>query len=201
MTLVEVMITAVTSAFVMGSLLVASVQLQRNFASHQDYTRGVTNQMLLADYLAIDLRSARSITAMADNALTVQVAPYATTALNGRGRNDPTIALITARNSRMLRAYYGATPDTSVQVRYYKNGKTIYREEAGRGTLAIADGVNFDVAYPLIADPDNAGSMVNDLTRVTVSVEWTPTLKRSGLRDVDRQTFLFNTVTLRNIGN
>jgi Tfp pilus assembly protein PilV len=194
-TLLEVLIASTITVLLMSTLIAGSLQLQRNIATDQDYSKGLSNQMLVSDWLALDLRRARSITAMDANTLTVLVSDYYTS--DGKTRRDPTISLTTRANSRTLEAYYGASADTTVEIRYYKAGDVVYRSEGTRGALAIADHVNFDFD----PDPDGTGATFADTTKVDLAVQFVPLVKRRGLTDSQRETYIFNTVCLRNIGN
>ncbi|MEA3213666.1 MAG: hypothetical protein QOE70_6723 [Chthoniobacter sp.] len=195
------LVSGLMGSIVIGALLAGSIHLQRSFASQKDYSRGLTNQTLLVDYLALDLRRAKTVTATGFNVLTVQIPDFYTGNQNGAERREPTIALVTRAQSRMVEAFYGAAYTTCVQVRYYKTGTNIYRQEGTKTALAIADTVDFETDYPQIDDPDNPGFLIDDLKRVTLSIRFTPTVKRQGLADTDRQTYLFDTITLRNLGN
>ena len=199
--MLEVMLSAALSGIILASVIGASMQLQRNFASHRDYTEGMTNQMLVSDFIAMDLRRAKSITAMDENVLTLKIADYYNTATSGSTRREPSLTMVTRANSRTFEAYYGTNPDAIVQVRYYKQNGTIFREEGARGSIAIANDIDFDVSYPLIPDPDDPGSMVSDTRNVSVTVEFIPKTKRSGFSDLDRQTYIFETINLRNAAN
>lgn len=197
--MLEALVAAGVTAIIMSGVLAASVQLQRNFAAHKDYTDGVANQTLLLDYLAMDLRRARVVTALGDNQLTVEIPDYYTGNLNGRERRDPTIQVVTRANSRMREVYYGPTADASIQVRYYKQGNVIFREEESRGAFAIADHVDFEADYPLVPDPDNPGGHIADTGRVSLTVSFVPTVKRAGFTDAQREMFVFTAIQLRNL--
>jgi Tfp pilus assembly protein PilV len=194
-TLIEVLIASTITVMLMSTLIAGSLQLQRNIATHQDYSKGLSNQMLVSDWLALDLRRARAITAMDANTLKVLVSDYYTS--DGKTRRDPTISLVTRANSRTLEVYYGALADTMVEISYYKSGDVVYRREGARGALAIADHVNFDFD----PDPDGTGATFADTTKVDLAVQFVPLVKRRGLTDSQRETYIFNTVCLRNIGN
>src|SRR5438552_9568085 len=61
MTIVESMVAVGVGAAILAAFTTASVRLQKNFVSIEDYAKGQNDQMRISDYLSLDMRRAFSI--------------------------------------------------------------------------------------------------------------------------------------------
>ncbi len=183
-TLVEVMISSAIFGAVSLGLLMGFTSLERSFSATTDFATNHADQMRISDYLALDLR----------RALTVQAAQNNTTIFIPRyydASGAPQMPTLDGTGG----VYYGAS-DSSVRIRYYLSGGTIYREQ---------------VDWPLSGSPvylsipvaENVKDFVFDVTDlgkvVTTRITFEPTF-RSGVAsaDVITATAFYNTTLLRN---
>ncbi|MBA3831499.1 MAG: hypothetical protein H0X34_06340 [Chthoniobacterales bacterium] len=172
----EVMVsTAVFSAVSMG-LLMGFTSLERNFTATADFATNHADEMRISDYLALDLRRALSVQA-AQNDTTILIPAYydnagnpQTPALDGRGG-----------------VVYGAI-GSSVRVRYYLSGSTIYRQQDSAAPITVAMNVK-DFVFN-----------VTDLGKVvTTRITFNPTFMAGGASAAaTAATAFYNTTLLRN---
>lgn len=172
----EVMVsTAVFSAVSVG-LLMGFTSLERNFAATTDFATNHADEMRISDYLALDLRRALSVQA-AQNDTTILIPPYydgggvpQTPTLDGQGG-----------------VFYG-TSGTSVSVRYYLSGSTIFRQQDSAAPITVARNVK-DFVFN-----------VTDLGKVvTTRVTFNPTFAAGGASTAaTASTAFYNTTLLRN---
>lgn len=172
----EMMIsTAIFSAVSMG-LMMGFVSLERNFAATTDFATNHADEMRISDYLARDLRCALSVQA-AQNDTTILIPPY----YDASG-NPQTPTLDGAGG-----VFYG-TSGSTVSVRYYLLGTTIYRRQALETPVPIAENVK-----DFIFDITDLGKVVT--TRITFN----PTFISTGASaTATAATAFYNTTLLRN---
>lgn len=172
----EVMVsTSIFSAISMG-LLMGFTSLERNFAATTDFATNHADEMRISDYLALDLRRAVTVQAQ-QNDTTIFIPTYydnggtpQTPSLDGHGG-----------------VYYG-TSGSSVRIRYYLSGGTIYRQEGTSAPISVADNVK-DFLFN-----------VTDLGKVvTTKVTFNPTFVAGGASaNATASTAFYNTTLLRN---
>ena len=172
----EVMVsTGIFSAVSMG-LLMGFTSLERNFAATTDFATNHADEMRISDYLARDLRRALTVQA-AENDTTILIPPYydgggtpQTPSLDGHGG-----------------IYYG-TSGSSVRIRYYLAGGTIYRQEGTTAPISVADNVK-----DFLFDVTDLGKVV------TTKITFNPTFVAGGAsNNATASTAFYNTTLLRN---
>jgi type II secretory pathway component PulJ len=143
-TLPEVLIAAVAASIVLGGLMMGSVALMRSFSASDRLARTQSDLHRVADYMARDIRNARSVNATANGTtmLTITAADY-----YNRNGTPTNLADDVANNPSLGRtgATYGANP---VTIRYRKTGAQILRDvtrvdggASATSTTQIADNV------------------------------------------------------------
>jgi prepilin-type N-terminal cleavage/methylation domain-containing protein len=175
-TLNELLISLSIFSIVSIGLLMGFVSLERSYTATTAFTTNHADQMRISDYLARDLRRAVAVQP-AQNDTSIYIPNYydangavQTPVLDGKGG-----------------VYYGAS-GSSMKIRYYLSGGTIYRQE-GNGTPAIlaenVQGFVFDVT--------DTGKVVK--TRITFN----PRFVSSGASSAaTTATAFYNTTLLRN---
>lgn len=118
---------AISSALV-GGLLVSAYTIQRSFQASQHHILAQAQQLRLLDFMNLDLRRALTVQTQTER-LTVTIPDFYDE--NGYPR-DPVI-----KNGA---ATYGTTP---VTISYYRDGDSIYREEAGTKQKIASDVSDF----------------------------------------------------------
>lgn len=150
----ELLVAAAVSSIILGALMVGSIALQRSFSASDRLARAQADHIRVADYVARDIRNAKSIntTAAAPAFLTVTTGDY----YDRRG--TPANVADDVPNKPVLGrtgADYGTSP---VSIRYLRSGTRIIREvsrvDAGTtsvSTTQIADNLA-NVAVAMAAD-------------------------------------------------
>ena len=163
--------SAVSLALVMGF-----TSLERCYTASSDFSINHADEMRISDYLAQDLRRATSLTA-GQNDTTLNIPNYYdssgnpyTPTLDGHGG-----------------VIYGPV-GSSVQVHYYLSGTTIYRQQDGGTSVALADNVSGFVFN------------VTDLGKVvTTQITFKPKYRSGGAStDAITATAYYNTTLMRN---
>ncbi len=172
----ETMISIGIFSAVSIGLLMGFTSLERNFAATTDFATNQTDQMRMSDYMARDLRRALSVSATT-NDTTITIPSY----YDGSG--TPQTPHLDGKGG----VYYG-TSGSSVSVRYYLLGGTIYRREDALTAVAVADNVK-DFIFS-----------VTDLGKVvTTKITFNPTFMSSGATaNAIAATAFYNTTLLRN---
>lgn len=175
-TLTEVMVsTSIFSTISLG-LLAGFVSLERNFAATTDFATNHADELRISDYLALDLRRALSVLP-AQNDTTILIPSYYD--VNGA----PRMPTLDGKGG----VYYGAI-GSSVSIRYYLSGSTIYRAQAAQTPIAVAENVK-----DFIFNVTDLGKVVT--TRITFN----PTFVSSGASaSATAATAFYNTTLLRN---
>lgn len=172
----EIMVsTSIFSAVSMG-LLMGFVSLERNFVATADFATNHADQARISDYLALDLRRALTVQA-AQNNTTITIPAYydsngnpQTPTLNGAGGVN-----------------YGAS-GSSVSIRYYLLGSTIFRRQDSQTPVAVAENVK-----DFIFDVTDLGKVVT--TRITFNPIFVSTGASAA---ATAATAFYNTTLLRN---
>ncbi len=174
-TLVEILIATSISSVLAGSLLVASMTIQRNFSACEDHVTAQADQMRLLDYVALDLRRALTVS-IVNNTITLTIPDYYDSSGDPR---DPVI------NSGEID--YG-DPSAPVTISYYKQNDKIFRNVDGVLTQ-IAENVD-DFQIEATDSGDDS---------VSVSVSFLPQFRLWGSSDAARDpTTAYSTIMLRN---
>ena len=175
-TLLEVMVsTSIFSAVSMG-LLMGFVSLERNFAATTDFATNHADEARISDYLALDLRRALAVQA-AQNSTIIKIPSY----YDASGL--PTMPTLDGNGG----VFYGAS-GSSISIRYYLLGSTIYRREGTEVPVSIAENVE-----DFLFDVTDSGKVVT--TRITFN----PTFVSTGASaSAKAGTAFYNTTLLRN---
>ncbi len=175
MTFVEILIATSVSSVLVGSLLVASVTIQRNFKACEDHVTAQADQMRLLDYVALDLRRALTVSVV-NNTITLTIPDYYD------NNNEPRDPVISGGEID-----YG-DPGNPVIISYYQQNDAIFRNVDG-GLTQIAENVDdFQIEAT-----DSGGDSVS------VSVSFLPEFRMWGSNDVARDpTTAYATIMLRN---
>ena len=175
MTFVEILIASSISSVLAGSLLVASMTIQRNFSACEDHVTAQADQMRLLDYVALDLRRALTVS-IVNNTITLTIPDYYDN--NGDPR-DPVIS--------RGEIDYG-DPSAPVTISYYKQDDKIFRNVDGALTQ-IAENVD-DFQIEATDSGDDS---------VSVSVSFLPQFRLWGSNEDARDpTTAYSTIMLRN---
>jgi type II secretory pathway component PulJ len=167
--------TSIFSAISIG-LLMGFVSLERNFVATADFATNHADEMRISDYLALDLRRALAVQTV-QNDTTISIPNYYDSSGN------PQMPTLDGNGG----VYYGAS-GSSVAVRYYLLGNTIYRREGSAPPVPVAENVK-DFVFSVT----DLGKVVN--TRIT----FTPTfISTGGSAAATAATAFYNTTLLRN---
>ena len=172
----EMMIATLVFSVITVGLLMAFVSLTRSYAGTTDFAINHADQMRISDYLALDLRRAVAVTANTNDTTIFIPSYYAA---------DGTVQTPTLDGDGGVN--YGAS-GSSVRIRYYLSGSTIYRQQDSGTPVALATNVG-DFTFSVT----DAGKVVS--TQITFN----PTF-RSGTASsaVKLATSFYNTTLLRN---
>lgn len=183
-TLTEVLISSAILSVVSLGLLMGFTSLERSFSAATDFATKHSDEMRISDYLALDLRRAVRIQA-AENDTKIFIPAY----YNGSGSPQP--PTLDGKGG----VIYGAS-GTSVRVRYYLSGGTIFREE-------LAWPVALSPTYTSISVAENVKDFVFTVTDlgkvVTTKITFNPSFRSGGASAATTAaTAFYNTTLLRN---
>lgn len=173
----ETMVSMVLFSSISLALLIGFVALERNLAATTDFAINHTAAVRVADYLALDLRRALSVTTSQNNT-TISIPTYYD--VNG----TPQMPTLDGKGG----VFYGSDRSSAVVIHYYLAGNTIYRQQDTTTAVPIADNVNkFNFA-------------VTDLGKVvTTQITFNPIFVSKGASaDATAATGVYNTTLLRN---
>ena len=172
-TLTELLLATSISTMLSAGLITAIISLQKSFLASRYHIVAQSEQMLLLDYMGLDLRRALSVTTSATE-LTITIPDYYGT--NGAPR-DPQI--------QGSQAAYGPTPKT---IRYYKTGSIIYRNEGGVPSVLATNVSDFQMTF------QDLGQSIN------VTITFVPKYQLWGQKINDRRasTTTYTSTLLRN---
>jgi type II secretory pathway component PulJ len=174
--LAELLFSTVIFGAISLGLILGFISLERNYAATTDFAANHADEMRISDYMALDLRRALAVQA-ARNDTTIFIPSY----------YDATGAPQTPTLDGAGGVYYGAT-GSSVKIRYYLSGDTIYRQQDAGRPIALAVNVQ-DFAF----DVTDAGKVVS--TKITFN----PTFVAGrASADATAATAFYNTTLLRN---
>lgn len=131
-TLTEMLVATSIATMLSAGLITAIISLQKSFLASRHHIVAQSEQMLLLDYMGLDLRRALTVTTSKTD-LTITIPDYY--AANGTPR-DPQIQGSTAT--------YGPVPKT---IRYYKTGSVIYRSEANVPATLATNVSDFQMTF------------------------------------------------------
>ena len=172
-TLAELMVAMSISTMLSAGLITAIISLQKSFLASRHHIVAQSEQMLLMDYMGLDLRRALTVATTATD-LTITIPDYYAT--DGTPR-DPAI--------QGSLAIYGPTPKT---VRYYKTGAVIYRSEGGTPAVLATNVSDFQMTF------QNLGQSIN----VTITFEPKYQLWGRDTNDHRASTTTYTSTLLRN---
>ena len=181
--LAELMVAIAVGVLALAAAFSAAITVQRCFAASEEFAADKREQSRLNDYLAMDLRRARTVSGASGNVLlTITIPDY----FDDLG-NVVTPSIIKAADKTYV-ATYGST---LVPVIYRKDGATITRTVGNNSPVVIAEGVE-DFEFAL----DGIGTREFIDTRISFQ----PHLQRSGAASAAAKaaTTVYNTVRLRN---
>jgi prepilin-type N-terminal cleavage/methylation domain-containing protein len=177
-TLPELMISSTIFSFICLGLLMGFVALERNYAATTDFAVNHADEMRISDYMALDLRRALAVNA-AQNDTTIYIPSY----YDAQGNPQTPELDVDGKGG----VHYGVI-GSSVRIRYYLSGGTIYRQQDNGKPVALAVNVQ-----DFVFNVTDAGKVVQ--TRINFN----PTFSSSGASaSATAATAFYNTTLLRN---
>ncbi len=172
-TLTELLVAVSITTMLSAGLITALVSMQKSFLASRHHIVAQSEQMLLLDYMGLDLRRALSVTTSTTE-LAITIPDY----YDGAGQaRDPQI--------QGSEAAYGPTPKT---VRYYKTGSAIYRNDGGTPTALAGNVADFQMIF------QNLGQSIS----VTITFEPKYQLWGSNTNNRRASTTTYTSTLLRN---
>lgn len=185
-TLVEMMMAVGASSIMLAALATTGVALQRSFAAVEGYSTSEADQLRVSDYIALDVRRARTVSVDNTGTLTLTIPDY-----YNAHNDDPTwtnstpVGLIPDGYGGFTYGTNGAAAGT-LTVKYYQQGANFIREVAGAPTI-IANNVSSFNVTPL------------DLTSsVSCRITFAPRFRYSAGTDAINATTVYSNTFLRN---
>lgn len=175
--LAEMLISTLIFSMISLALFLGFIALERNFTAATDFATNHADEMRISDYMALDLRRAKIVSAQR-NDTSIYIPDYYDT---GGSPGSPTL-------DGAGGVYYGS-PGGTIRIHYYLSGGTIYRQKANNIPVALAVNVQ-----DFVFDVTDAGKVVS--TRITFNPTFTAG-RASG--DVSAATAFYNTTLLRNM--
>lgn len=172
-TLAELLVAMTISSLLCGGLITGALVLQKSFIASQHHIKAQAQQMRLTDSMNLDLRRALTVSTTFGR-LTLTIPDYYDSLGNPR---NPQIQNGTAT--------YGTSPKT---VTYYKEGTTIYRQDAASLTALATDVSDFQLTFLDLGQS------------IQVAVSFLPRFQFSGnnRESVRAGTMTYSTTLLRN---
>jgi prepilin-type N-terminal cleavage/methylation domain-containing protein len=187
MTLPEILVATAILSLVTAALMVGITTLQRTFRASQHHAKSQIEQARLLDYVARDLRRALTVavdTFDGSSRIKITIPDY----YDEKGTPDDTSDDVPRQPKIVGRTIeYGDAP---VNVSYYKQGSTIFRNYRGRITPIVTDVTDFNLTYV------DEGKQT-----VEIAVTFVPRYHFSGLNEKDARaaTRATSTILLRNM--
>ncbi len=177
-TLLEIMVAAAVYSILFAVLAGGVIALQRAFNGSEKYSRSVSNQLRILDYVARDVRrsSAVAIT-QSSTRLTLSLPDQYLSAAPSREFRTPAVS--------MTAVTYGATPGT---VAYYISGSNCIREENGVAVVIATDVEDFQITFD---NSDSSGKVV------ATTLTFSPKYQMRETADARSGTTLTSRATLR----
>ena len=185
-TLAEMMMAVASSSIMLAALTTTGVALQRSFAAVQGYSTSEADQLRVSDYLALDVRRARTVSVDNSGTLTITIPDY-----YNAHNDDPTwtnstpVGLVSDGYGGFTYGTNGTVAGT-ITVKYYQQGANFIREVAGAPTIIATNVSSFTVT------PQDLSSSVS--CRITFA----PQFRYSAGTDAINATTVFSNTFLRN---
>jgi type II secretory pathway component PulJ len=157
-------------------LLMGFTSLERSYTATTIYTINHADQLRISDYLAVDLRRAVAVQA-AQNDTSIYIPSY----------YDSTGAAQIPTLDGTGSVYYG-TKGSSVKIRYYLSGSSIYRQQGNDPAVVLAENVQ-----GFIFNVTDIGKVVK--TKITFNPRFT---SAGASATATASTAFYNTTLLRN---
>lgn len=177
-TLIEVMVAAAVYSMLFAALAGGAVALQRAFGATGQYSKSLSDQLRILDYVARDVRLASSV-AITQNSmkLTLTRPDQYANAAPSRTFRTPAVS--------MTAVTYGSTP---VSISYYISGSNCIREENGSIKVIATDVADFQLTFD---NSDPSGKVV------ATTITFSPKYQRSETATARSGTTLTSRTTLR----
>ena len=136
-TLVEVMVASAIYSVLLAALAGGAVALQRSFSATEKYSKSVSDQLRILDYVARDVRRSSAVTLTQNSKrLDLTLPDQYANAAPSRNFRTPSVS--------MTAVTYGVTP---VGVSYYLSGSNCIREENGVAKVIATDVASFQLTF------------------------------------------------------
>jgi prepilin-type N-terminal cleavage/methylation domain-containing protein len=175
-TLSELSVSMAIFSIVSIGLLMGFTSLERSYTATNAYTINHADQLRISDYLAVDLRRAVAVQA-AQNDTSIYIPSY----------YDANGAVQMPTLDGTGGVYYGAK-GSSIKVRYYLSGGSMYRQEGNGPAVVLAGNVQ-----GFVFDVTDIGKVVK--TKITFNPRFT---SAGASTTATASTAFYNTTLLRN---
>jgi Tfp pilus assembly protein PilW len=142
LTLVEMLMTMVSSSILLAALIISGVALQRSFAAMEGYSIAQGDQLRVSDYISMDVRRALTASVDNNNALTVTIPNYYD-ANNDNPKWSNAHAVAPSFDANGAIQYSGGT--TTI-IRYYQLASNFIREVNGTANIIARNVSSFTVS-------------------------------------------------------
>lgn len=177
-TLAEMMVAVGVYSMLFGALAAGAIALQRSFSATEKYSKAVSDQSRILDYVARDVRRASAVAITAGSRrLNLTLPDQYANAAPSRSFRTPSVS--------MTAVTYGTTPGT---ISYYINGANCIRVESGVATVIAADVADFQLTFD---DSDPSGKVV------ATTLTFAPRYRMQETATARSSTTLTNRATLR----
>lgn len=148
LTLIELMVATAVYSILFAALAGGVVALQRSFNATEDYSKSVSDQLRILDYVARDVRRASAVSiTQSSKRLDLTLPDQYANAAPSRAFRTPAVS--------MTAVTYGTTPGT---VAYYISDSNCIREEGGVARVIATDIADFQLTF------DNSDPLVVSAT-------------------------------------
>lgn len=146
-TLVELMVAMAVYSMLFAALAGGAIALQRSFSATEKYSKSVSDQSRILDYVARDVRRASAVAiTQSSKRLDLTVPDQYANAAPSRTFRTPSVS--------MTAVTYGTTPGT---ISYYITGSNCIREEGGVAKVIATDVADFQLTFD---NSDPSGKVV-----------------------------------------
>ena len=136
-TLIELMVAITAGVLILGATIASVISVQRLYAAVEDYSMDEGSQLLISDYISMDLRRCSDVTAV-NNVLTITIPDY-----YGNGGTKPSSNAVA--NNPMVVGNNVSYGSTNVTVKYYLQGSSFIREVNGTQNAVTVNVSDFTV--------------------------------------------------------
>jgi Tfp pilus assembly protein PilW len=177
-TLIELMVAITAGVIILGATMASVISVQRLYAAVEDYSMDEGSQLLISDYISMDLRRCSDVTAV-NNVLTITIPDY-----YGNGGTKPSSNAVA--NNPMVVGNNVSYGSTNVTVKYYLQGSSFIREVNG-----TQNAVTVNVSDFTVTDQDLT-------TAVTCTTTFQPGFTTAATANEVAGTKVYTNVYLRN---